>query len=342
MTSVFLIDPVAERRTGTERYLSTTGGFRVSASDKLAPTPGNTPPEKTDILVIFDDAKGQTGLDLITLLGSQGIDIPVIVAAEIVDPQVASEIVEHRAAYLPLAAPVEAWYPVLHQIMKRTVDTRDLNKKVAFLEKKLNLVGSITRHDVLNQLTAVTGYTELLEMTLEDPKMLSFVEKERMALEKVRRQFQFAKDYQNLGTEPPHWQRISSVVHRASEMYDLKSIRIEDSCGEAAVLADVQLEKAIACLVDNTIRFGEKATVIRVFIKEEQGTPVLVVEDDGAGINADDKEKIFERGFGKNTGLGLFLAREILAVTGITLTETGTPGNGARFELRIPPDYFRR
>jgi len=34
-------------------------------------------------------------------------------------------------------------------------------------------------------------------------------------------------------------------------------------------------------------------------------------------------------------GLGLFLSREILAITGITITETGEPGNGARFEIAV-------
>ena len=217
-----------------------------------------------------------------------------------------------------------------------------LNQKVAFLEKKLTLVGSVTRHDVLNQLTAVTGYNELLEMMITDLKMRSFVEKERASLVKIRHQFQFSKDYQNIGTEPPYWQKISSVVRRASDPYDLKSIRIEDSCGEAAVFADVLLEKAIAYLLENTLQFGEKATVIRVYVTEGPDEPVIVIEDDGVGIHADDKAKIFERGFGKNTGWGLFLVREILAVTGITITETGTPGTGARFELKIPPDYFRR
>ena len=37
---------------------------------------------------------------------------------------------------------------------------------------------------------------------------------------------------------------------------------------------------------------------------------VILWADDGIGIAEEDKEKIFERGFGKNTGLGLFLARE--------------------------------
>jgi len=46
---------------------------------------------------------------------------------------------------------------------------------------------------------------------------------------------------------------------------------------------------------------------------------VMVCEDDGDGVVAEEMEKIFERGFGKNTGLGLALAREIFSITGITL-----------------------
>jgi signal transduction histidine kinase len=67
----------------------------------------------------------------------------------------------------------------------------------------------------------------------------------------------------------------------------------------------------------------------------------VVCEDDGDGVITVEKEKIFERGFGKNTGLGLALAREILAITGITIRETGEPGKGARFEMTVPNGAWR-
>ncbi|MCX6690757.1 MAG: ATP-binding protein [Methanoregula sp.] len=63
---------------------------------------------------------------------------------------------------------------------------------------------------------------------------------------------------------------------------------------------------------------------------------VIVCKDDGNGVPQDEKENIFKRGFGKNTGLGLFLSREILSITGITITENGVPGNGAHFEIIVP------
>jgi hypothetical protein len=55
-----------------------------------------------------------------------------------------------------------------------------------------------------------------------------------------------------------------------------------------------------------------------------------------------EKEKIFECGYGKNSGLGLFLAREILAITNMTIRETGTPGTGVQFEIVVPREGYRR
>jgi signal transduction histidine kinase len=49
----------------------------------------------------------------------------------------------------------------------------------------------------------------------------------------------------------------------------------------------------------------------------------------------------FKRGFGNNTGLGLFLSREILAITGIAITESGETGKGARFEIMVPKGGYR-
>ncbi|UUX92906.1 hypothetical protein [Methanoplanus endosymbiosus] len=49
---------------------------------------------------------------------------------------------------------------------------------------------------------------------------------------------------------------------------------------------------------------------------------------------------LFRRGFGKHTDPGLFLSREILSITGITITENGVPGMGTCFELKVPGGIF--
>ena len=59
------------------------------------------------------------------------------------------------------------------------------------------------------------------------------------------------------------------------------------------------------------------------------------------GILAEEKEYIFDNGYGKHTGIGLFLAREILSITGLSTRECGDPGKGARFEILVPVGKFR-
>ena len=210
-----------------------------------------------------------------------------------------------------------------------------------FLKKKLQLVGSVTRHDVLNQMTAIVGYNELLEMIVTDEKQKSYIEREKFAVDKIRRLFQFAKDYQNLAGESPRWQGLDSAIHRAMGIFDNPAIKVTASVGRIAVLADSFLDKAIYQFLDNTERYGGSATEVRIMFEDHGTHAEVIIEDNGCGIPAVEKDRIFERGYGKGTGWGLFLAREILAMTGLTVMENGEPGKGARFVITLPKGTYR-
>ena len=114
-----------------------------------------------------------------------------------------------------------------------------------------------------------------------------------------------------------------------------------DLTAGAEVFADPLIVKVFYNLMDNAVRYGGKITTIRFSVEDAGDEHLIVCEDDGDGVVAEEKEKIFERGFGKNTGLGLALSREILAITGITIKETGEPGKGARFEMTVPKSAWR-
>jgi len=210
-----------------------------------------------------------------------------------------------------------------------------------FLKKKLQLVGSVTRHDVLNQMTAIVGYNELLEMIVTDEKQKSYIEREKFAVDKIRRLFQFAKDYQNLAAEPPRWQALDNAIHRAMELFDNPAIKVTVSGSRISVFADSFLDKAIFQFLDNAARYGGTVTEVRITFQDRGTHAEMTIEDNGCGIPAADKERIFERGYGKGTGWGLFLAREILAMTSITVTENGEPGKGARFVITLPRGTYR-
>ena len=89
------------------------------------------------------------------------------------------------------------------------------------------------------------------------------------------------------------------------------------------------------------MRHGKGVTDIVVTYRRAGDGVDLIVEDNGPGIPYSDKEAIFKYGSEKHPGLGLFIDREILGVTGITITETGVPGGGARFEIHVPAGAFR-
>ncbi|WP_243669595.1 ATP-binding protein [Methanoculleus chikugoensis] len=91
------------------------------------------------------------------------------------------------------------------------------------------------------------------------------------------------------------------------------------------------------------MRHGRTVTEIRVTAVPDGGGARIVWEDNGVGVPAEHKERIFERGFGSHTGgLGLFLVKEVLSITGIAIRETGEPGRGgARFEMAVPEEHVR-
>ncbi|MDD4127506.1 MAG: ATP-binding protein [Methanomicrobium sp.] len=107
------------------------------------------------------------------------------------------------------------------------------------------------------------------------------------------------------------------------------------------IYADQLLQTVLYNIFENAVRHGGNITEIKVSFHEKDGKGILVIEDNGKGVSGDLKGKIFERGVGSNTGPGLFLAKEILDITDISISETGEEGKGTRFEILVPPSGFR-
>jgi PAS domain S-box-containing protein len=207
---------------------------------------------------------------------------------------------------------------------------------------KLNLLSDITRHDINNQLTVLVGYLQLVKENCSDPGILAYIEREERAAATIRQQIQFTGEYQDIGLEAPTWQDIGKSFQEAVHHHNTGDITIEDETGSLEVYADPLFEKVFYNLVDNSLRYGgAQMNTIRVSVNERPDGLVITYEDNGAGIPDNEKIRIFKRGFGKTGGQGLFLVREILSITGITIAETGVPGEGARFEIVVPKGMYR-
>ncbi|WP_292417709.1 PAS domain S-box protein [Methanoregula sp.] len=203
--------------------------------------------------------------------------------------------------------------------------------------KKLSLLNSITRHDVANQLTVLRGYAQLVELGNTDPVVIDFMQKIEAAADTIAGQIEFTKAYQELGEKTPAWFRLEEIMEKTAR----PEVSFSKTCLEIEIFADPMIERVFYNLFDNAIRHGEHVTTIGIRCERAPDGLVIIIEDDGVGIVPEEKEKIFEKGFGKNTGFGLFLAREILATTGLTIRETGYVGIGARFEITVPKEMWR-
>jgi len=134
---------------------------------------------------------------------------------------------------------------------------------------------------------------------------------------------------------------VTEVITRTRENFRSFDLSIVIDLQNMEIYADPLLEKVFYNLVDNAIRYGDTLTMISFFFQISDKGLSIICQDDGVGIEPRAKERIFERGVGRNTGMGLFLTREILGITGITIQENGVFGKGARFEILIPRGTFR-
>jgi PAS domain S-box-containing protein len=216
-------------------------------------------------------------------------------------------------------------------------EMRKYREMIELTNRRLHLLNSITRHDLLNQLTILKGALDLLTAEPPGEHAAPFIKMIQEATSTIERQITFTKDYQDIGVNDPAWQELAETITRASTMLHNERITIDIHVGKVRVLADPLLEKVFYNLIDNALRYGgEPLTTIQVLAHEEDSGLVIIIEDDGIGITRKDKSRIFDRGVGQNTGLGLFLVREILSITGISIVETGEAGHGARFEIQVP------
>jgi signal transduction histidine kinase len=210
------------------------------------------------------------------------------------------------------------------------------------IHRKLNILSGITRHDINNQLITILGFLGLAKKGIADPVVRDFLEQGEKAAQIIGQQIEFTKKYEKIGVHAPQWQDVTACLAAIRPTLPLGKITISVSLDALFVYADPMFEKVFSNLIDNSLRYGGEAmTTIRISSHEKGAGLVVVVEDNGAGIEEETKKRLFERGFGKHTGFGLFLSREILSITGITITGSGEPGKGTRFEIHVPKGCYR-
>jgi two-component system OmpR family sensor kinase len=140
----------------------------------------------------------------------------------------------------------------------------------------------------------------------------------------------------------------AAAIGRAVQLADKRRITLE-LAGGLPVSAEVDSE-AIGIVLDNLLRnaidHSPDGTTVTVAISLDDGKPLIVVDDQGQGVPAEVRERIFEpfaraaigidRTTGPGLGLGLAICRRIVIGHRGSITCSESPAGGARFTLELP------
>ena len=207
--------------------------------------------------------------------------------------------------------------------------------------KKLGLLSSITRHDINNQMTVLLGNIEMLERKNEDPWSKTHFHQAKEATKRISSIIKFTKTYADIGVQAPKWNNVRRSIGESARDVRMGNIKVvNDIPEEIEVLADPLIQNVFYNLIDNAVGHGGKVEKVHFYIEEHDGVSSIVCQDDGIGVPAKKKEKIFMLGSDKMHGM--FISSEILSITGITIAEVGEPGMGAKFVMTVPPTGIRR
>ena len=202
-------------------------------------------------------------------------------------------------------------------------------------------------HELRSPLTSVVGTADLLDRRRDE-----LPEREAgligILVEQVHRMSQMLLDLleiSRIGSDDPLQVESTDVRTLCLDVVRVRNLPEALVTGSHPVIrTDARrFERIIGNLVDNAQRHG--GGVVGVDISEGDGRVRVGVEDNGPGISAEDKEKMFEpftRGEGaKHTsgaGLGLAIASEQAALLGAQLDIESREEGGARFFVEIPVD----
>jgi signal transduction histidine kinase len=226
---------------------------------------------------------------------------------------------------------------ILHEVTENK-KANDLAKEA---EEKTQILNSITRHDITNQLLVIDGNAELLRARIADDTVRRQLSLIILATKNITQQMAFLRDYQAIGVKDPSWQKIDEMISQVHLPLSEKGVVVRTDTRNAEILADPQFEKVFYNLIDNSLTHGKGVSLIDISLTESADSIGLIYKDDGQGISKESRLHLFEMSEDGDHGAGLFLSKKILAITGMTITEEGEPGKGVRFVIRVQRSKVR-
>ena len=227
-------------------------------------------------------------------------------------------------------------------IVRDITERKRAEERIRLANRKLALMTDVTYQDIQNKITGLRGYVELARQNTTDPRQAALVENERTLLASLHDLIRKTKDYQQMGIDQSRWIPVEKTIRMQQSLLGLEErVTVVPRLHGLELFCDPLIERVFFNLVDNAVAHGVRATRVSFDSRETPDGLVLSCADDGIGIPVEEKGQVFERVSAGKGKFGLFFVREFLTLSGMTIEENGVPGEGARFEIRVPPGLYR-
>ncbi|WP_423999284.1 sensor histidine kinase [Haloarcula salina] len=205
--------------------------------------------------------------------------------------------------------------------------------------ERLDEFVSIVSHDLRNPLSVASGRAELLLDTAEDDAVCEGLEAISDAHERMERLLDdlltLARQGQVVGE--PTTVDLATVATDAWQQVETAEATLAVEA-EATVEADPdRLQQLFENLYRNSVEHAGPDSEIVVTDAETAGQNGFSVADDGPGIPAEDRGRVFEHGYSTDsdgTGFGLSIVQSIAEAHGWSVAATESESGGAKFEIR--------
>ena len=193
------------------------------------------------------------------------------------------------------------------------------------------LIGSVS-HELRTPLSSIIGSASVLAQTPEiakDARLSPLVHGLREEAERLNEHIQNLLDATNISNEGvrqhPEWVDPGDIVNAAIERKRKLLARhwLDVSVDDDLPLVQLDpmlIEKALGQLIENAVKYSPPASPIEIRAKRDGGMVRIAVQDQGAGMSSEERERIWERFYrsprhGENipgSGLGLWIARALV------------------------------
>ncbi|MDZ7731306.1 MAG: PAS domain S-box protein [Natrialbaceae archaeon] len=242
---------------------------------------------------------------------------------------------ENHLVLLPFEETFRGTAGVLRDISER----REREQKLERQRDRLEEFASVISHDLRNPLTVAQGYLDMAR-NQGDEESFELIDTSLDRMERIIQDVLWlSREGRDIGeTEAVDLSMAVDEAWRIVTAGSEEPTLITDPADLGTIQAD---SDRLGQLLENLFRNSVEHVGPDVTVTVTATDSGFAVEDDGEGIPAAIRDRVFERGITSNedgTGLGLYIAHDIASAHGWSVTLIEGEGGGARFEFEIQPE----